>query len=452
MMTHPDLAVAAAAATTAPSPASPLGPPPGLHDAATFPLLSALTGRRARRFAVGATIPAGPLAHVSASPPQPLDPLERLMIVSAMAGNTGWLELIAHNTSYSPSLPNYSAAAGGRTFPSAAGFHTLQLFLTDDDGTYFFDTRDAPDLRPAPVGAGPDRGAWTRAWIDAHAGRLTQLSDGRLHIPRAEPHMEAHNHWSVNVPGSLLVMPVVDVAQHFVASLCYLARNGYCLMDDVNGRPIPGVERYAHLVDVDGAFPLTYVDTQTLTEAVVELATSCYAGALTLQAMGLGGWMFDGIERHSVFGVSGDPDVPGLGFHADVRDGWVIPNPTGLPGVFEALCPPHVADMREAVDRVCERKFGAGGPFAPSTPGPYRDNAAVRGGAARHEEDFRALVALQAQYVYDTFGKVPATVPSVYALTFLQAHHLDLGFHDIHLGPGSYLATHAVHQERWHAR
>jgi hypothetical protein len=40
-------------------------------------------------------------------------------------------------------LANYAGAAAGRTFPSAAGFHTAELFFTDDSGVYFFPTRDA---------------------------------------------------------------------------------------------------------------------------------------------------------------------------------------------------------------------------------------------------------------------------------------------------------------------
>jgi hypothetical protein len=36
-----------------------------------------------------------------------------------------------------------------------------------------------------------------------------------------------------------------------------------------------------------------------------------------LQALGLGGWMFDGIDRFSMLGASGNPEVPGLGFRYD---------------------------------------------------------------------------------------------------------------------------------------
>ena len=59
-------------------------------------------------------------------------------------------------------------------------------------------------------------------------------------------------------------------------------------------------------------------------------------------------------------------------------------------------------------------------------------------------------MALQAQYLYDTFGKFPATVPSISCFMDLQAHHLDLEFYDHFFEPGAYLESHAKHLERWH--
>jgi hypothetical protein len=117
---------------------------------------------------------------------------------------------------------------------------------------------------------------------------------------------------------------------------------------------------------------------------------------------------------------------------------------------MEAFCPPRFADMRSAVDALCARKFGPGGPFHPDTPGPFRDTSRVRGAAEVHSERFRRLVALQAQYVLDSFGKFPGTVPSVFLLMHLQAHHLDLEFYDRFFEPGAYLETHLRHMERWH--
>jgi hypothetical protein len=64
--------------------------PPGLADVASFPLMDALGGRRARRFAFGDEIPDGPLAYTSKHEPLPLTELERMLVLTATAGNTGW--------------------------------------------------------------------------------------------------------------------------------------------------------------------------------------------------------------------------------------------------------------------------------------------------------------------------------------------------------------------------
>jgi hypothetical protein len=69
-----------------------------------------------------------------------------------------------------------------------------------------------------------------------------------------------------------------------------------------------------------------------------------------------------------------------------------------------------------------------------------------------YSEAFRECVALQAQYILDMFGKFPGTVPSIFLITYLQAHHLDLEFYDTFYKPGAYLKTHAKHMARWHPR
>jgi hypothetical protein len=118
--------------------------------------------------------------------------------------------------------------------------------------------------------------------------------------------------------------------------------------------------------------------------------------------------------------------------------------------VFEGHCPPHLKDMRSAVERVVERKFGPGGPFHPDTPGAWKESRKVRDSARRHDERFIDCVSLMAQHALDRFGKFPGTVPTIWVLVYLRAHHLDLGFYDRHFFPGAYLDTHTRHMERWH--
>ncbi|MHC2992546.1 hypothetical protein OB13_13495 [Pontibacter sp. HJ8] len=420
--------------------------PPGFQDMMNFGLVEALLGRRSRRFFMGAEIPDGVFAYKSAHAPVHLSELEKLLVVTACGGNTGWHNMIYRAQRYAPHLSNYAAAAGGRTFPSAAGFHTSKTFFTDDEGVYVVDNRDAPAVADREADGSLD----LNEVVEALRSRVRKLQDGRLRLPSEVPFVEAHNTWVANKPGTLLVIPVADLAQHVLLGLCYMLQNGLVLTDDIHKCAIPGIEQFRHIVDTSNTWPITFVEQLSLAEVTAELSTSCYAGTLLLQAIGLGGWMYDGIDLFSVLGASGVPGVDGLGFRYDTDERWPYPNPTGRTGVLEAFCPPHYPDMRAAVDAVCERKFGKGGPFSPETPGPWKDSAKVRAAAQVHDETFRECVALQAQYVFDTFGKFPGTVPSVFISTYLQAHHLDLDFYDTFYQPGAYLRTHAMHMERWH--
>ena len=118
--------------------------PAGFQDMLSFPLIEALLGRRSRRFFMGAEIPDGVFAYKSSRKTLPLTELEKLLVVSACGGNTSWHHLIYRAARYAPHLSNYAGSAGGRVFPSSAGFHTSQTFFTDDEGVYALEMRDAP--------------------------------------------------------------------------------------------------------------------------------------------------------------------------------------------------------------------------------------------------------------------------------------------------------------------
>ncbi|HSP48447.1 MAG TPA: hypothetical protein VLN47_10275 [Clostridiaceae bacterium] len=420
--------------------------PEGYRDMMEFSLVDALMGRRARRFFRGAEIPDGVFAYKSNYRHEPLTEEEKFLVIAACGGNTSWHHMIYRGEIYAPHLSNYAGAAGGRTFPSAAGFHTSMTFFTDDDGVYVLENRDAPAFAERSADGTLD----FEAMVDDVKKRTRKIQDGRLMLPTRTPCLEAHNTWVVNHPGSLLVIPVGDVAQHVILGLCYMLQNKFLLYDDLNRRAVPGLEKYAHLSIEGNIWPLSFVEQLALTEVGVELSTSCYAGALMLNAMGLGGWMFDGVDPFTTFGANEDPDAKGLGFSFDMKEDWAYPNFTGLKGIMEATCPPNYPDMRAAVLEVVRRKFGPGGPFHGETPGPWKDSAKVRTAAQVHNEEFIDCVTLQAQYILDTFGKFPGTVPSMFVLTYLQAHHIDLEFYDKFYKPGAYLKTHAEHMEKWH--
>jgi hypothetical protein len=418
----------------------------GISDFMNFSLVDAILGRRSRRFGMGMEIPSGVFQYKSKHAPQPLSEIEKMAVVTAMAGNTGWHNLIPFNARYQPKLPNYAGAAGGRCLPSAAGFHTSSLFFTDDDGVYVLDTRDAPALVDRQASGQID----FEAFVEANRKRVRKLQDGRLKMPYETPYFEGHNIWVANRPGTLLAFPVVDMAQQMILALMYFLQNGQVMYDDINRRAIPGMQRYERLAKPADVLPLTFAEMFVFSEGIIEIGSACCVGALVLQGMGLGGWMFSGLNPYAVLGVLGDAKCPGLGFSFEQKEGWSVPNPTGLKGVFEGYCPPFYKDMRAAVEAAFERKFGAGGPFNADTPGPWKDSSKVRGAAQVHDEEFLDCLTLEAQYVLETFGKFPATVPSIWLVQYVQAQHIDLESYDKFYKPGAYLGTHAEHMEQWH--
>ena len=66
--------------------------------------------------------------------------------------------------------------------------------------------------------------------LRAHRTRIRKIADGRLRSAPEVPYVEPHNTWVLNHPGTLLVIPVGDLAQHVLAGLCYYCRNGICFM------------------------------------------------------------------------------------------------------------------------------------------------------------------------------------------------------------------------------
>lgn len=420
-----------------------------LAEILQFPLMHALFGRRARRFGLGMEIPSGPLAYRSRHEPHPLSELEQAVLVAAATGVSGWNFGVPFGPDRPDAHAHYTHRFTGRTAPTAGGFGTPVLFYTDDDGTYLTNTRDVRPERLQELESIEDDAERILEVCRAHT---VKLSNTRLDLPSAPPHMIEPNLWMANAPGSTLFMPMADASEQVLALMCMFLGNGYVIMDDVAKRPAGDLAPFVRsgLLDEQKKFPLTML-VQGMYEAnCAELAFMGHNIVLAMQAMGLGGLYYNGLNRFSILGAFADDGIRGLGFRFVHDDSRPFPDPVGLDGHFEALCPPYHPDMRAAARAFVDRKFGPGGAYDAKTGGPWKESARIKGDVPRYDDEFVDCLGEVAQHVYDTRGRFPGTFTTIVLPGFVQTQHIDTDYYDTHFEPGSYLETHAEHMRRWH--
>jgi hypothetical protein len=420
-----------------------------LADLMDAPLLGAIFGRRSRRFGLGMEIPSGPLAHRSTSEPVPLSPRERSVLLAAGTGVSGW----SFGVPFGPDRPDehahYTQRFTGRTAPTAAGFGTPVLFCTDDDGTYLTDTRN---VRPRAVREVRDGAADLEDVISVVDKHTVRLSPRRLDLPARPPHVLPPNVWMANAPGSTLFMPVSDASEELLGFMAMAIANGSLLVDATTQRPAGDMAPYLRsgLVDEAKATPIQLLQQMAYEANCSEVDFMAHNIVLTMQAMGLGGLFLCGLNRWSVLGAFADDGVEGLGFRFVDAGPGPMPDPVGLDGHYEALCPPYHDDMRSAVETFVARKFGPEGAYAPSADGPWRETEAVTRGVTPYSDEFVDCLTEVARYVDDTHGRFPGTFTTMVLTGCVQAVHLDTEFYDAHYGEGAYLPAHAEHFARWH--
>ncbi|WP_373496716.1 hypothetical protein [Aquiflexum sp.] len=414
-----------------------------------YPFLNALFGRRARRFGLGMEIPTGPLAYRSDKEPVPLSEEEQMLLVASATGVSGW----NFGVPFAPPVPNahaeFTLRYTGRTAPTAAGIGTPALFFTDDKGCYCTNTRDTTPSGMQTLTNGEEA---LQQIVNECRGQTTQIKPGRLDLPSAPPHILPPNLWWANKPGSTLFIPVADTAEECLGIIALMVRHGAIIVDEETGKPAGFLEPFVRsgLLDSEKRFPLSELLTIVSEGACLATGFKGHNMVLMLQAMGLGGLYFSGLDDMSIMGARVKEGVSGLGFEFVEDELWVTPNPVGLKGVYEALCPPFYPDMHVAVKVFVERKFGKNGAYKPNSMGPWRDSQKVKETVEPYSQDFVDCMSEVAQYIYQKFGKFPGLRSTIMMPGFVQAHHLDTDFYDKYYKEGAYLQSHAEHMEKWH--
>lgn len=431
-----------------------------LRAAYAYPALDAIFGRRSRRFPLGGSL-TGPLAYESTHEPVPLAYEEEAILVAAATGATGlaleeWPFLDADGATTSG---DKLATFTGRAYPSPLANHNVELFWTNDDGVFCLPQRD---VRATGHGLLGDADAAHELYRQAH-----KLQDGRLDIPRQFPNLFAFNHQIPNVPGSTLFMPISDVTRQAIsAMLLYFDKpHGVYIHDpQLNGDPLRewvdnGWLRGEHPVD------LWLFERWQMTDANgTEQGLMVQNLMLATHALGLGGHPFSGGkgrvtmggERfwHAMGGTGPCGDL-GFTFHrvpddAPYEGGEEIP--VGLPGVYEAAMPPFHASMADAVDFVVDLRWGKGGIFTDESRKAPWASPEVRRSVPRPSDEAIEITKTMCTYIWDTYGRFPATIDPMLMTVWYQAHHLDVGFYDQHY-PHDAVPDHVrTHMRDWHGQ
>lgn len=422
--------------------------PPGLDSAIDHRFFDAVFQRRSRRFGLGMEIDKGPLEYKSQHKPVPLSELEEAIIV--------WTGLGIKNINLSDFPPHVGLDLEmqftSKTIPALGDVHRTELFYTNDSGLYMVKMHD----KLAHEFEGLEKMTRSRRIdkiLELFKESQIKLHDGRADLPTQPPGIAAHNLWNVNKPGTTLFMPVTDLSACIINLYFFYMRadHRFNFLDELHGLKHPGTSEWIKkgFIDEGKKMPLIEAELRFANGYIAEQAFMGQNMVLTLQTLGLGGWLFSGFA--SMFMLGGTPFNKGLGFRfttPDIKGSTGNPNPVavGRDGLFHSFCPPYYKNMNEAVEAFNDLKWTNW----KSHPMPYRNPEAVIKEIERPSKEEIQIVKDICSYIYDTYGRFPAFSDPMFLRFMVQAHHLDLDFYDKFYPPGAYTESHKNHFKLWH--
>jgi hypothetical protein len=121
----------------------------------------------------------------------------------------------------------------------------------------------------------------------------------------------------------------------------------------------------------------------------------------------------------------------------------------GLDGLFEAAIPPYHDTVEDAVDFVVGLRWGTEGIFTSDVATPWTDRTIVRRIPRPSPEAIEATKTW-VRYVWDAYGRFPATIDPFLTTVWYQAHHLDTDFYDRYYPAEALPENVRTHLDRWH--
>lgn len=410
-----------------------------IRDLFQHPLMNAVARRRTRRFPLGCTMAEGSIQYESKNAPVPLNELETALLCWAGSGVTG---TIAGDMPTNDVQGSMFTSWTGRTTPYACNVHNMKLFFTNDDGLFLYDPKSA--TKAVEIDTEDD---WDRI-VDYFKRDTVKISDGRFAmVPEALVRIV---HWNTNQPGTTIFMPMVEISEEYLDSvIAVFMGEGYKVFDDIRNTGPCGIKKWIDNGTLKG--PDVPLSSYEYTIFLGNLAPPFHALQniqLVAEAMGLGSIIMTGYIGILV--------LQAMGFRynitSDDAKAMLNMNPVGLDGYFESYQPPYYKSMDEAVDAFIEKKYGQNGMYTADYKGivPFSDWKRVQPGYLVPGKEVIQMVKDYCNYVYDTYGRFPATVETIVMPEWAQVHHLEQGFYDEY-GLGSLInETQRNHMALWH--
>lgn len=465
----------------------------GLDDLFAYPFMSCLVERRTRRIARGTSIDAGPLSHHSSNSPAPLSKLEEAVLI-VCTGVTGITThdgpLVKPKGGHELGTPFLNVVA--RAASSADDCQATSFFMINDDGMFLLRQPKGRDAVDALKDLPPRWSDWKEEdWIHAAETVKVRVGDRRMEFPREFPYYLGWNKQISNRPGTTIFFPVVDCTWQYINALLILlsepdGQRPFFMDDfrkfhpknlveilawlggklgltpDIPFQPIGGLKWIrSGFCNKDIPAPLGMSRAlRTDYECLLAMQNLMLVG----QALGVGGWIHSGIFPPYIYQRDESKGWYGLGFRMEPAKTLSPmapppasqPNPVGIDGVLEGLCPPYVKSTDEAVDRVLAFKYGPRGAYGDTSvfSRPYRNPSDAKSylQQASHFSD-RAIdyVKETCAYLYETYGRFPAHVDAFYTLgMWVQFSHLEMEYYDRFFDRSQY-ARQAEHDALWHA-
>ena len=130
------------------------------------------------------------------------------------------------------------------------------------------------------------------------------------------------------------------------------------------------------------------------------------------------------------------------------------PNPVGIDGVLEGLCPPYVASMNDAVDIFIQEKYGPQGMYGDNETFalPFK-NRADSDDYLKHQVPFSPMAIEYCKevctYMMEKYDRFPAFVDAFYVPgIWLQVSHLEIEYYTKFFKPALYTRQ-AAHAATW---